>query len=466
MFIYKLLNFKIKTIVLRIESNQIPPLNLLSFHSNKQYNFLNSYLNGTSLSGWKRPAECQTRTREKLILMYNTLSKNQPSSNLSQMNENSSSDSHKTSLQKSPSVIFENSLNSSEPQKTEFQNEENDENLNMITNTTLNNSNISNSNSLSSRLSKKDASTSHNQSPNTTNSSEQSTKSSSTSANQTSSNNSFNQTSFVFSPDKEIKKEESPKILKPKPVAPTIPEHVFSRTHNRANSMSINKQGSVINIIGSGMHTYSGKGRPIGLSMTNVTPGVSQQIINTIEDNIFINNTFSFLDDLESNPGDFIGINAEKKEHENREKIEYENFPWHAILPAKDKEEGSDQQNSQTLSVSSSTDGLSKSFSSSSDIKNQFGISSKSKPVAPKIKGSATIGVATGISTLKNMVLHSEEMNKIDQERGGERRRSVTRIISSESLDKNTEVTFKKEKPVLPPNRYLQLFLFDFFLLV
>ncbi|CAF0877343.1 unnamed protein product [Brachionus calyciflorus] len=431
-----------------------PPLNLINLHSNKQFNFLNLYLYGSNSSGWKKPHGSQVRTREKLLLIYNVLNKS--SQNMSQIiNENySSSDSHKTSIQKSPSVLFENSLNSSEPtQKTDFRLDENDENLNLITNTTLNNSGISDSNSLASRISKR-ASHTQIQSPNTTASSDQSSKSSNTSANQTSSNNSFNQTSFVFSPEKD--KEESPKNIKSKSTAPIIAEHAFSRTHNRANSMSINKQGSIINIVGSGLQTYAGPGKTRQVGLSNITPGVSQQIINTIDDNIFINNTFSFLDDLESNAGDYVMMPQvnQQKDSENKQNVQYENFPWHAILPAKD--ENSDQQKSQTLSENSSSDVLSKSFSSTSDIKTQIStISSKTKPMAPKIMGSATIGVATGISTLKGLAINQPGMNSSNNNadlKPGERRRSVTRIISSDNIDKNSDLTFKKEKQILPTN--------------
>ena len=55
------------------------PLNLISFHSSKHLQFLSQYITGMNgpyahFSGWKRPQLSQQRTRDKLLLVFNTLS--------------------------------------------------------------------------------------------------------------------------------------------------------------------------------------------------------------------------------------------------------------------------------------------------------------------------------------------------------------------------------------------------------
>lgn len=405
--------------------------------------------------------------------MLNTLTKPQSSNNLAQANDNSNTDSTRTSLQKSPSVIFENSLNNSEQQKEENLAEQEEipvESLNIITNTA--NDNLLNVNTLSPGQHKNNSPSSNNSSTNTSTTSNTTNQTSST-------NSSFNQTSFVFSPDKDTanniskKSDELNKYQRPgsKPIAPVLPDQVKRNIHNRANSVIISKQSSLMASIGSGINTYSGVQNPTrtsALSLANIAPSISQQLMNTIDDNIFINNTFSFLDDLESNAGDYLAefkemnIIAEKEEINNpvqddKASIDYENFPWHAIYPANDQSQTQldsqakpNQGKSKTLPHDSSADMLSNSFGSkeSSQI---FNISSKTKPMAPKIKGSATIGPTSGLSALKTMntlaknLQHQTEStdgskqdlqsnNSISSGLVPERRRSVTRIVSSDSL--------------------------------
>ena len=382
----------------------VPPLNLINFHANDQLGFLNSYLNGLNANVWDNPVQSQSRTRERMLYIYTALSKNQNNTN----NGNSSA---ATNLPKSTSGLFESSLNGSDlAPKSQFAH---DENLNLITNATLNNSSLSVSNSTSSPMSKR---------ANESASLSDQSKSTSTSANQTSSNNSFNQTSFVFSPEPKEKK---------KPVAPIIQDNGFARSHNRANSLAVNQPSSIVNVVSATSNLE--KTKPIGYSLASNTPGVSQQVLNTIDDNIFINNTFSFLDELESNFGDTA--NGQKSTDALGNKSGYEsceNFPWHAILPVKGDQ--NDTQNLHTVSANSSSDALSKSFSSTSDLKINMSVASRSanKPMAPKIKSPATIGIATGLSTLKDMGLEASRPNESGS--AGERTRSVTRIVSNENL--------------------------------
>lgn len=435
----------------------VPPLNLINLHSNKQFGFLSQYL-GSSLSGsnlssgWKRPHASQVRTREKLFLLLNTLTKHQSNNSLVQTNENSSSDSTRTSLQKSPSVIFENSLNNSGKHKLKENLEEQDEqeeNLNLITN--ISNTALS-SNNLSplASIGKSTATKMNSSNSSTASSSNSSTTASSNTNRNSSTNSSFNQTSFIFSPEKE--KDSKRPSIPSKPIAPVVTDQTHRISHSRANSMSFPKPGPVVSVIGSGMNTYSGQQRSTRSSTISVTPGVSQHVVNHIDDNNFINNTFSFLDDLDSNAGDFV--TDFKEMNKNRDEklsnpTDYENFAWHAIYPASDGQQA-EQNKSKTLPHENS---------SSSDV---FNISSKSKPIAPKIKGSVTIGVSSGISAIKSInnfaksirahgEFRSESTDGSKQEFQSsqsidkaavniERRRSVTRIVCSDSLNNLSSV--------------------------
>ena len=521
------------------QQQPLPPLNLINFHANKQYQYVNQHLIGlgptssTSLSGWKRPHLSQSKTREKLSLLLNTLSKNQSTTNIALNTiaesggnivvSNSSSNSSSTSIQKSSSMLFENnSLNSSQQQQ------QINDNLNSTTNESINNGLMSsiNEHSRTSVIvtspiivnSKQDTSKSSN-SNNTSTSNSASTTTSSPSSNQTtSSNNSLNQTSFVSSPIK-LTNELNQKfdLLGTKPNAyhadyqpqqgvntlqaqPVVKQSMHARKNSATFTKAISNNVPVLVSISGGVNNIK-TNNPSVSSETggNVNVNANTQNISRnssfilqqggiIDDNNFINNTFSFLDDLDNNgddlfdPKDLIIQKPKLNPNENKNG-DYENFPWHAIYPVTDSvqsnmDKSTEQLNIQQLKSKTLPNQLnggmkpSTSFTSSMNSaadssmesmqSNMFSISSKSKPIAPKIKAPATIGVASGAEALKtihnfNMLSLNETAQKPkpaessiihpvvahdkpqaprheDGSVGQERRQSITRIIRSDSF--------------------------------
>lgn len=284
-------------------------------------------------------------------------------------------------------------------------------------------------------------------------------------------------------------------------MSPLIADQVAKFTHNRTNSTTLTKAVSVVSIVHTSPNTnliQPKQTRSSTLCLTNLTsvnssppqsdtqqqiPSTSAQLQHqhTIDDNNFINNTFSFLDDLETNNNnenvnEFMSskqsVLAEAPKQpvlaEETNKTDYENFPWHAIYPATDQPSLS---SSNTISTDPTTTmnsiaknmtksktlppnkQLSSSFSSSPNNEetglSTFYTNSKSaKQVAPKIKSPATIGVASGFSiseTLKKLTNNltgnsrnepsvSTSLDHGNANISENRRRSVTRIISSDSL--------------------------------
>ncbi len=186
---------------------------------------------GTSgMSGWKFPQMSQNKTRQKIFLLLNTLTKHHsiPSilsngehgsmgqKNLNYLHSNSTSTS---SIQKSSSILFENNSLNSSSHNTATQQHSN-ENLNSTTNNSSNSTannigntviiNKSNSIENSSRVTvniitspiKKNSprSTKNSSVSSANNSSPVASSSSSSNALSNSSSNSLNQTSFVTSP--------------------------------------------------------------------------------------------------------------------------------------------------------------------------------------------------------------------------------------------------------------------------
>ncbi len=103
-----------------------------------------------------------------------------------------------------------------------------------------------------------------------------------------------------------------------------------------------------------------------------------------IDDNNFINNTFSFLDDLDNNNDDYIDLDTAKI---NPLAVESTALDLELKLNGRSK----------TLSSFEETEERSESRLSSK--LNSF--SSKAKPIAPRIKSSVTIGVSSGVEALK-----------------------------------------------------------------
>ena len=417
-------------------------------------------------------------------------------------------------------MLFENnSLNSSQQQQ------QINDNLNSTTNESINNGLMSsiNEHSRTSAIvtspiivnSKQDTSKSSNSNTSTSNSA--STTTSSPSSNQTtSSNNSLNQTSFVSSPIK-LTNELNQKfdLLGPKPNAyhadyqpqqgvntlqaqPVVKQSMHARKNSATFTKAISNNGPVLVSISGGVNNLKTANNPsetggnvnVNANAQNISRNSSfiLQQGGIIDDNNFINNTFSFLDDLDNNGDDLFDpkelIIQKPKVNPNENKNgDYENFPWHAIYPVTDSvqsnmDKSTEQLNIQQLKSKTLPNQLnggmkpSTSFTSSMNSaadssmenmqSNMFSISSKSKPIAPKIKAPATIGVASGAEALKTIhnfnmlslnetaqkpkpaessIIHSVVAHDKPQaprhEDGSvaqERRQSITRIIRSDSF--------------------------------
>lgn len=209
------------------KQQQQPLLNLISFHSNKQLQFLSQYITGsnfyTNFSCWKRPQNSQQRTREKLLLIFNTLSKHQSVTNVSQNLTNTEniiiSNSSSNSTAKSPSNNANNNNSSGDSKQEQspaikpFSSPTTDD-----ANTAPNGAELTKrpiAVSVTSPTGGSQLVTTFKLSPNNTSSNSSSLSSNannntnnntslSSSNVVTSSNNSLNQTSFIFSPDKNL----------------------------------------------------------------------------------------------------------------------------------------------------------------------------------------------------------------------------------------------------------------------
>jgi hypothetical protein len=165
---------------------------------------------------------------------------------------------------------------------------------------------------------------------------------------------------------------------------------------------------------------------------------------NKIYDNNFINNTFSFLDDIDSIKNEnFYDDNSSTNK-------KFEEFTLNAINPTTDEYDYIKNKP------------RSKTVSESSNKLDTISISSKSKPIAPKInKVSASIGVASGAEALKainimsnnsannnesnynsaNRILLQKIKNQEEQKEmihiSPDKRKSITRIIRSDTFQNN-----------------------------
>lgn len=215
-----------------------------------------------------------------------------------------------------------------------------------------------------------------------------------------------------------------------------------------------------------------------------------------IDDNNFINNTFSFLDELDNNNDDFIDLDKPSINSYNKLSNSILSTEAESLVPKSSNEDlgkvswnmdpvketdysgvVSDQKKngrSKTLSFEPS-----QSERESKLISKLSSFSSKTKPIAPKLKSAVTIGVASGVEALKAIniinnsshtskpaeksnieysanrkLLHdirrlqkseqekADEQTKTDCEKNSrETRPSITRIISSESLPKYDQST-------------------------
>ena len=355
--------------------------------------------------------------------------------------------------------------------------------------------NLNTTSSASSSSANSPASNKNNLSANTSTSTSSSSTTSSTSSkasNKTTySNNSLNQTSFVTSPPPPPPPPPPPMVIVPlKPIefklhnspkqnrAPVLPASCTNLAanetsqhsqqtepqeakkvlkHNRQlSSAGLTKATSLLLV--SASSTSIEKKKPNDQvnqliknpSVSSIT-GLGMNLLNVaqIDDNNFINNTFSFLDELDNNSEDLIDLDQEHQQQQlaqenklkqqqqqqqqqqqikkiaisssnesdlqqvsNKNNEDFENFPWHAIYPIKDKDgdmDCSDDNNkskqngrSKTLSTEAEL------FAVNEPVKHETRLGpklnsfcSKAKPIAPKLKSSITIGVASGIEALK-----------------------------------------------------------------
>ena len=196
----------------------------------------------------------------------------------------------------------------------------------------------------------------------------------------------------------------------PPPPPPPLPQQptVQLKTHASTSSLSSHSTSSRSSFIASPGKRVDIDDSAASRSKTAHVPiNIQTKSIEnvSIDDHNFINNTFSFLDDLD-NQDEFDS----KEFNSRKETEEFENFPWHAIYPSKD--ESKVNERSKTLSHEPSYDETSIAAKGIGFLK---GFSSKMKPIAPKIKSSLTIGVATGAEALKaiNILAKSNSNNDL-----------------------------------------------------
>ena len=483
------INFNPKTVSTNVKKPNNLPLNLIDFHSRKQFQLLNEYITGCNSNGagsshnlncWRKPNGSQLRTRNKFLLLLTTLTRQQSINNLNTNttnNNNSStvndtsnnnniinnnnnsnnnnlavSDSNSSLKKSSTSIIFENSLNNSQMRYAENLNSTTNDSsannnnhdlttTNATTSISTNNQNLDPSIIITSPISSEkllsaaaaahsfatDTSSSNSSSSsgsnNTTNSSSSSSKptnpvvhesnssssSSSTSNLTNSSNNSLNQTSFITSPssvENNIKfMMKKPAIISPKPMVSSN-----SAQNLLLSSPTSSEHSSNFLQVGAGGVGGGHSSKPSFHQRKNSTIYVKQhdgslvpitqneptiQTLLTSDDNNFnfINNTFSFLDDMD-NMSDIDGNSAgptaafgsvlttvKEDSFINQNENTNNEFPWNvnAIYPINDEKIENEEINKAT-----------------------FRLKSKTKPLAPKIKPpSATIGVASGVEALR-----------------------------------------------------------------
>lgn len=146
-----------------------------------------------------------------------------------------------------------------------------------------------------------------------------------------------------------------------------------------------------------------------------------------LDDNNFINNTFSFLDELDNNTDDDLdtrpradsllttipdhgtytyqvymedhGLITEPVREEQEGSVEELNYS-EAMSPIQENPHSVEKQNGRSKTLPSDTP-LPEYLNQSKLSAKLSSFSSKTKPIAPKIKSSVTIGVATGVEALR-----------------------------------------------------------------
>jgi hypothetical protein len=519
---------------------QLPPLSLINFHTNKQFHYVNQHLIGlgtTNISGWKCPQLSQNKTRQRIYLLLNSLTKHQSQTNVNAHGSSlvvinngvpniavdttetlsinhisatgttsastSSSSIHKSLLQFENSNSLNNSSTTSATQRQQLSSE----NLNSTNNTTQSNSgnpkcvsiNITSpiiDKTLASPLSAVNSSA--NSSTSATSSSNM--NSSLNVAMSNSSSNSLNQTSFITSPT------TTRPLLKTALTVPslTVPSSSDSGSNSGNMLRSHSRQNSRTSF---GLPSVGINMKPVEILTTNPTSSTTTmhgRMKSSMDDNNFINNTFSFLDDLDS-VSEFgsrsSGINkplqplpptptpiqrplstSSSPQPENAllpktspvandDENENENFPWHAIYPVTSASESryeldksqsllynnTDQDNKSRTLPNHKFHMASNSFTANDEKTEKLSfygggsISSKSKPMAPIIKTqSATIGVASGVEALKKMNIFSINNSKQSMEIHDDANADSCSSLSSVSSVKNNEKTISSSSGAGP----------------
>jgi hypothetical protein len=144
----------------------------------------------------------------------------------------------------------------------------------------------------------------------------------------------------------------------------------------------------------SSTNSFTISNNSLGLPFTCHTANGAQH-----DDNNFINNTFSFLDELDNNNDDFIDLDTAK---------------INPLVAEPDAVEQKQNGRSKTLSGFEKAEEPAESRLCSK----LSSFSSKAKPLAPKIKSSVTIGVASGVEALK-AIKGACQMGDMSGESGG-----------------------------------------------
>lgn len=180
-----------------------------------------------------------------------------------------------------------------------------------------------------------------------------------------------------------------------------------------ANSTSLLVSGSSTSIDKQPSRPVSQFDRASSNSLSNNSLAVNLNHGAQIDDNNFINNTFSFLDDLDNNNEEFISLDQPvTKLNTLTETLEVSTRSEDLetlISPAKSENDPVERKlngRSKTLSFEPSQEKESRLCAKLSSF------SSKAKPIAPKIKSSVTIGVASGVEALKAINILSCSSNK------------------------------------------------------
>jgi hypothetical protein len=401
-----------------------PPLNLLNFHLNRQQHqqqqqVIEQQQNQiTFTNSWKRPYLSQAKTRERFLSLLNTLDKNQSVGPTTNTQLNVIVDEK---IKQPADVVVKFSPASKDSTSKLYFNNNNNEIKLSPSHLSSPNKIVSILNTSTSSLSKKSGYDSNG-----------------------SLNNSATSPKLKFA---EQQQNNSPKQTNA-PIVSIIQQTAsldvksMKKSHHRTPSSATIQLGNNNNNNNNSLLIVNGTTNSDAVSLAMEAEFKNR--LTSVDDNNFINNTFSFLDDIDSNKNEnFYDDNSSTNK-------KFEEFTLNAINPTTDEYDYIKNKP------------RSKTVSESSNKLDTISISSKSKPIAPKInKVSASIGVASGAEALKainimsnnsannnesnynsaNRILLQKIKNQEEQKEmihiSPDKRKSITRIIRSDTFQNN-----------------------------